>query len=370
MKYPVLSLLISAFPLLFAGCMDEIGELVFPTDSQPCVNAIFHTGGRSNRLWCSRLEGSRQMPVLDAEVRVLVNGSLEETVTGPASDQGDYVVTAEFRPGDEVRIEVTSSEFGSEVWAEARVPEPVTVTRCEVVREMQMSAGRQELPFNHVRLDLEYHGEARGRFRLQSRYETRFRFGRLAFGERDTDLIACPDSVGSFYRTDVQLRDDLALKEGYVNADEEDPFGFDVAFKNHYRLFSDTYFVDSRYTLSYFTYEHQASWRTVFDGSYGYWTGTPDWLSGHRYRVVEDADGQEYLYYDKELTCDLVYDVYSLSDEEFRYLKGRGMQVDIAEIEPLFIDPVILPANVHGALGFFAVETCSTGRFSIPIADE
>ena len=59
-----------------------------------------------------------------------------------------------------------------------------------------------------------------------------------------------------------------------------------------------------------------------------------------------------------EIVCHLI----AISKEEYNYLKGLSMRMDIDMDEPLFFEPNIIPGNIHGGTGVFAIENWNTEK--------
>ena len=119
---------------------------------------------------------------------------------------------------------------------------------------------------------------------------------------------------------------------------------------NSLMLFTDELFKDKEYTLKLYIPEYQLLYNRKYDGEWVWNEETGE------YTVSGLPEGYSYS------AC-IVARVHSISHDQYIYLKALGLN----ELSFLFSEPVSIPSNVEGGMGFAAVD--AVREFRIPLTD-
>ncbi len=357
--------------MMATSCEKTIEELDFSDQKEIYVRAILNNGpSADNKISCYRLYQKKVTTLDDATIKIYINGELSEVVSNekPNSNNPDYPIKSTFRPGDKVRMELTSPK--GEVWAETVVPEPIDIISADTLKTTAaFDKDIDPMLCYKVMLDMKANGNP-GNYRIMAGYKTEtigtkiyYDFSRydIAF-QRDTVLI---DSLPN-----MNIKDDAALTDGkgYVEKDDE-MLEMDVEYINHYQLISGSYFNGGRYKVSF--YVEPMPWYINSLWGRGYTQGgSYPFVKGHIYRHLDEKieiDGRihECIVINKSYNEYIQYQLFSISDEEHTYLRGRSNQIDIDYSDSQFVEPVILKGNIHGGLGIFAIESVTEGEIKL-----
>ena len=128
------------------------------------------------------------------------------------------------------------------------------------------------------------------------------------------------DTVDFVNKTSLVNREDVILTDGRpMTGDEEENF-FLPNIENKFNVFSDRLFAGSSHTLKVYT-------ATLDDFTTG---------------IVHDV---------KRVEHKAVVRLLSLNEEEYRYLKALNC-LDSDDYDTSLMEPVVIPSNVKGGLGF------------------
>ena len=109
---------------------------------------------------------------------------------------------------------------------------------------------------------------------------------------------------------------------------------------NRYNVFTDELFKDKEYCLNLYIPERQLYDYRQFTGQYNYNEETQEW----------EAEGMPA---GASYHADLRVHLYTISQHQYIYLKA----LDLDDMGMLFSEPVSIPSNVTGGLGFVTVDT-------------
>ena len=139
-----------------------------------------------------------------------------------------------------------------------------------------------------------------------------------------TVLTSCPEIIN---------QEDLVLTDGHLTTADDDKFGIlDLAVRNLGNVFTDGRFENGSYTLKVYT--------------------SIPYISG--------INGKDHNY------LDVTVRLLSISQSYYRYLRAMNC-LNSEDYNETFMEPVIVPQNVSGGLGF--VGTSSEQRIILRMID-
>lgn len=353
--------------LLLTGCENEIPYN--PGNQKPLIvmNALLDAGEAENFVYLHLSEGYNIGKINQATLSLYVNGQLAEEPQ-PMTPQDIYEgITEEaygkdlyeqiiknikykkfrlrthFQPGDRIRLEATAEDGEYQVSSEVVVPKPVLdiqVDTC-ITKIFQWNSMRSyrriqvtlhDLPNekNYYRLDIQNNYHVNARYPVPELNED----GSPVTDEYGMPLCWYKDTA--FYYTDRELinREDIILTDGHIShSDQDEDNEMFPSISNKYNIFTDNQFSNSSATLKVYT-----------------------------------ALGLDYLNgYDNVYSrlLSLSVRVLSLSKEEYLYLKGLNC-MDDDDYDTTLMEPVSLPSNVQGGLGFVGISSQAKIEMEFP----
>ncbi len=131
---------------------------------------------------------------------------------------------------------------------------------------------------------------------------------------------------------------------------------FDELFSdsNSMMIFTDELFKDKEYTLKLYIPEYDLLYYRKYEGEW-IW----DEEAGEYRKQTELPEGCSYS------AC-IVARVHSMSHDQYIYLKALGLD----DLSFLFSEPVSIPSNVEGGMGFAAVDAVQEFRIPIGVVPE
>lgn len=353
--------------LLLTGCENEIPYN--PGNRKPLIvmNALLDAGEAENYVYLHLSEGYSIGKVNQATLSLYVNGQLAEEPQ-PMTPQEIYEgITEEtygkdiyeqiikninfkkfrlrthFQPGDHIRLEATAEDGEYQVSSEVVVPKPVLDIQIDtcITKIFQWSSMRSyrrilvtlhDLPNekNYYRLDIQNKYRIYARYPVPSLDEN----GKQETDENGSPLVWYKDTVFNYTDRELINREDIILTDGHIshsNQDEEN--GMFPSISNKYNIFTDNQFTNSSATLKVYTEFHL------------------DNLSG--YNNVRST------------RLSLTVRLLSLSKEEYLYLKGLNC-MDDDDYDTTLMEPVSLPSNVEGGLGFVGISAEAKVNMEFP----
>ncbi|MCQ2974799.1 MAG: DUF4249 domain-containing protein [Bacteroidales bacterium] len=369
------------------SCEETIEELDFSDESKMFVYGILNNYDSVNYVFCYSVRNNKLTSIEDAQINLYINGVLSETTDNCVHDSNNkvvyYKILSKFNSGDKVRIEVSSPSINSSVWAESEVPQPIDITQVDT---LQSFIPYDDYFISHYKVNLNlYSPEKIGNYRINSGLEMNFCLGYANIDENTMEIISERDSIVIVKYNSVKIKDDLALTDGkgFVQNEDDDAIGMDVYYYNHFRIIPGTYFNNNQYNVSYYVkIDGYWSYDPILKSAYQYggeasWQKNRYWRYIYKSVYIEDEyfggyyydDITNYVLYKKEYTYNIFYQVFSMSDEEYTYLRNRSNQIDIDWSASELVEPISLKGNINGGLGIFAIENVTEGKIQIPILD-
>lgn len=354
--------------LLLTGCENEISYNSRNQKPLIVMNALLDAGSTENFVYLHLSEGYSIGRINQATLSLYVNGQLTEEPQ-PMTPQEIYEGLSEenygkdvyeqiiknikfkkfrlrttFHPGDRIRLEATAEEGEYRVSSEVIVPQPVQSIKVDtcISKILQWSSMRDyrkievtlhDLPNakNYYRLDIQNNYRIYARYPVPSLDED----GKQETNENGTPLVWYKDTVFNYTDRELINREDIILTDGHIShSDQDEENAMFPSISNKYNIFTDNQFTNSSATLKVYTAFHL------------------DYLSGY------DSVHSTLL----SLTVRLL----SLSKEEYLYLKGLNC-MDDDDYDTTLMEPVSLPSNVEGGLGFVGISAEANVNIEFPV---
>jgi len=367
MKQSILSIIILLLYFI-SGCKEEM-DLISPSD-QICINALLNAQSGDNNIYCNYITDGKVYPVDDANICLYCNDNLIETIDTQSNQPGIYHSISKFNTGDLVRIEIRRPSTEEVIWAEIDVPSPVTVEKTDTLSVTQTFSDGLSRACCRMQLQLIKENGTENYYRLMSGFQKEFLYGIAEVDYETGRLIAERDTMVHFRIFQVDILNDLALTDGkgYVESERNDMLGYVVIYKNLYKIFTDRFFSNDEYLLSYYTASYR-NWenQSLLPQNAPTMTDSTHYLYGKQYKVLsltEDGRHQVMLYC-KNQKASLFYDVISISPDEYYYLQALNINACTDEHNEPFMNPIVLPQNFHHANGIFSIEWHTKGEIPI-----
>lgn len=338
-----------------------------PEMRQPCLvmNALLEAGeDKTNEVYLYLSTGDNLDKVNDdAKLTLYVNGQLAETPQAFKPEEiylypGEwlspedyetllknihykkYRLSTPLKPGDLVRLEATAQGSSLRATAEVQVPQPpqdFRVDTCTV--PLNMGSGivtphRRYLVTindavnenNYYRLDIRNQFLVRYHIHEYLRDEQ----GNFIEDENHNLIYTERDSLSTQVYSDLVNREDIILTDGNVSHSQEDEDNLMFPrIENKYNIFTDNRFRNSSATLKVYT--------RLYDDF------TANALHGITY-------GKTYC------TQSIHIRLLNLTADYYRYLKALNC-LDDDDYDTTLMEPVSLPCNVSGGIGFVGIAT-------------
>lgn len=332
------------------ACENEIPYTIGSGEPQLIMNALLDAGEPENYVFLN-LSGTEGIShVEQASLTLYVNGQLAETAeelpplkpigsldivydpNAPLNNLPEIAKRKKFRittalhPGDDIRLEAVAEEGRYHVSAEVTVPRPVPPVRVDTMTTMLRSYNGWS-PYREFKVTMQDHPDARDYYRLDIRRDI------STYGLYDNQR----DTVIHSRATDLINREDIVLTDGNPSSNEDnenDFFGTYIA--NKYNVFSDSRFSGGSCTLKVYTW-------------------------------INDGDMAPNIYQVSRISRVITVRLLSISEAEYRYLKALNY-LESDNYEESLMEPVIIPSNVKGGLGFVGIS--SEARVVMEFPDE
>lgn len=362
-----------AFTGLFMACENEIPYNPGEQNPQLIMNALLNAGQTENLVYLHLSEGNSIGRINEATLSLYVNDKQVESpqAISPEEyygnmqnqlDKGQYEallksmrfkifrLTARLQPGDNIRLEATAEGGKYHVSSQVTVPRPLQslqVDTCTaLIRQWgSMRAHRQyritleDLPNekNYYRLEIVNNKDFRCVIYMPSEDEN----GDYIKDENGNFIYTITkDTVVNYRYTELINREDVILTDGHVtNSDDDENAMFPTNIENKYSIFTDNRFTNSSATLKVYT--------PLYDDNY-------DILRSLNYTRC---------YLKQTITVRLL----SLPETYYRYLKALNC-MDDEDYDEALMEPISLPSNVEGGLGFVGIS--SEIQYTIDIPDK
>ena len=312
--------------LSFTSCENEIPYNPSLHVPQLVMNALLEAGEEENFVYLS-LSGANNISHVDeAVVTLYVNGRAVEVAEelppiqpfGNAPDtelpeiakRKKFRLKTRFSPGDCLRLEAVAEGGRYRAKASVVVPQPLDGLRVDTATVMLRYRYDSWKPCRRYLVSIDDRSGELNYYRLDIRRELKI-YGRSFVGNDTVDFVN---------KTSLVNREDVVLTDGRpMTGDEEDNF-FLPNMENKFNIFSDRLFAGSSHTLKVYT----------------------ETLDDFTTSVVHDV---------KRVEHKAVVRLLSLNEEEYRYLKALNC-LDSDDYDTSLMEPVVIPSNVKGGLGF------------------
>lgn len=312
--------------LSFTSCENEIPYNPSLHVPQLVMNALLEAGEEENFVYLS-LSGANNISHVDeAVVTLYVNGRAVEVAeelppiqpfgNAPDTELPEIAKRKKFRlktkssPGDCLRLEAVAEGGRYRAEASVVVPQPLDGLRVDTATVMLRYRYDSWKPCRRYLVSIDDRPGELNYYRLDIRRELKI-YGRSFVGNDTVDFVK---------KTSLVNREDVVLTDGRpMTGDEEDNF-FLPNMENKFNIFSDRLFAGSSHTLKVYT----------------------ETLDDFTTSVVHDV---------KRVEHKAVVRLLSLNEEEYRYLKALNC-LDSDDYDTSLMEPVVIPSNVKGGLGF------------------
>lgn len=346
----ILQTLLSAC-IALAACTNEIPYNEQARDPQLILNAQLTAGEKVNYAYLHLSEGNRIGRITQGSLTLYINGKVAETpkeispeelysdLKGTIDDEQfellirnihfkKFRITSELHPGDHIRLEAIAENGTYHASAETTVPRPVESLQVDTalayLREYagdvlyrQYKITLKDLPGekNYYRLDISHELQ-----QLVTYWTYRYDAGgNLVKEQRDTLLTSIP-------MTKIINREDIILTDGHPHNYNDEENELFPTTRNKYNLFTDNRFSDASATLKVYTPTYH----------------------------IEPPYFYDYIDYHNSQT--ITVSIYSLTEEQYRYQKALNT-LDDENYEEVLMEPVSIPTNVTGGLGFVGADS-------------
>ena len=346
--------------ILAAACTSSEYLDVDNLDPVLVINAQMTESEDVHTIYLSTSTRSRVSPVPDASVTVTINSGSPVVATWEAPEDGQeefssshYIFTNKLNPGDVVEVKATSGTLTAK--ATVSVPAEPNLISAEINHDVK-----------HANATDSVFGD--GSYEHYWPYAEPNPYDGNAWHEVKIKLADNPGS-DDYFRIRVYLETTLVTDEGtetnsgYLSLDTSSEPALSTANSsdgglldaivedtNSYCVFNDNLFKDKEYTLKLYFQEYQVMYsRKYHDMEGGYY-------DEETYLWVEPPlpDGWTYK-------TNILVRLYSISHDQYIYLKA----LDLSDLGMLFSEPVSIPSNVDGGMGFVNVDSCKEIRLDL-----
>lgn len=316
------------FTALFTACENEIPFHQGTRAPQLLMNAVLVAGKVENEIQLKIIENDESRHVSNGFVTVYINGEKTETSEAIVYAAGWNDTTklcmlkTPFQPGDRVRLEASAEDGRFQASSEVEIPLPITGTIQVDTFLTQLKVGF------YMDKCMRYKITIHDRPNENNYYQLIIQNNEY-WGDPDAGW-EYPPSVSY---TDIINQEDIVLTDGHLTTADDEEFGnLDMTIQNKTNVFTDNRFKNTSYTLKVYTHYN------------------------------------DYLNYAEESHVVVKANIRLLSVTEayYRYLRVLNC-LESDNYNPTIMEPVILPCNVKGGLGF--VGATSEKQATIRILD-
>ena len=362
-----------AFAGLFMACENEIPYNPGQQNPQLIMNALLNAGQTENLVYLHLSEGNSIGRINEATLSLYVNDKQVESpqAISPEEyygnmqnqlDKGQYEallksmrfkifrLTARLQPGDNIRLEATAEGGKYHVSSQVTVPRPLQSLQVDTCTALIRQWGSMRA-HRQYRITLEDLPNEKNYYRLEIVNNKDFRCVIYTPNEDENgDYIKdengdyiytiTKDTVVNYRYTELINREDVILTDGHVtSSDDDENTMFPTNIENKYSIFTDNRFTNSSATLKVYT--------PLYDDNY-------DILQSLNYTRCY-------------LKQNITVRVLSLPETYYRYLKALNC-MDDEDYDEALMEPISLPSNVEGGLGFVGIS--SEIQYTIDMPDK
>ena len=358
--------------VLLASCENEIPYN--PDNQQPLLimNAQLDAGKDVNEVFLHLSKGSSIVRLNEATLTLFINNRIAETpqaltpeeIFGPPENYPEdaifvydatlyklFRLNTPLHPGDNIRLEATAENGKYHASAEVTVPQPIESLHVDTCLAYLREYSGQTL-YRQYKITLQDRPNEKNYYRLDIWNDRSYYCKWKEYLEDENgSLIKVEDEDGSWHwasiprdttilaprQNEIINREDVILTDGHPgNYDDEENELFPT-INNKYNIFNDNTFRDSYATLKVYTPLYQEYYP----------------VEGHYYDHISRK---------QTITVRLL----SITEAEYRYLKALNC-LDDGDYDNTLMEPISLPCNVIGGLGFVGV--CSESRVIIELPE-
>lgn len=326
--------------LSFTSCENEIPYHSPLHTPKLVMNALLEAGVEENFVYLN-LSGANQISHVDeAVVRLYVNDQVVETAeelpplrpygNAPDAELPEIAKRKKFRlktklsPGDHLRLEAVAEGGHYRAEADVTVPRPLDGLQVDTAEVMLKDGSSGFKLCRRYLVSLNDRAGEQNYYRLDIRRELK------VYGSSFTGN----DTVVYVNRTGLINREDIVLTDGRpLTGDEADNL-FLPNIENKFNVFTDRLFADGSYTLKVYT----EAW---------------DNFTTSAVAVVKRVERKSFVW------------LLTLTEEEYRYLKALNC-LDSDDYDTTLMEPVVVPSNVKGGLGFVGCSAGVAVTFDLP----
>jgi len=338
MKRHILYLIIYiSITSLLTACENEIPYSPKLQDPQLIMNALLNAGEKENFVYLN-LSGTQNIQhVEDATVTLYINGKeaeIAEVVELPEAysqnnsipeimKQKKFRLSSSFKPGDVLRLEAIAEEGQYHVIAEVKVPQPINpiqVDTCLTYIKNNDNWGW----YRQFKIAIQDRPDERNYYRLDIQHKL------TLYGYNSTGK----DTIATEYKSSTLVnREDVVLTDGHSSTSDDEDNGIVTNIPNKYNVFTDNRFLNANYTLK------------VYDQTY-------DIYSSIIYSVHRISES-------------ITVRLFSITEKEYLYLRALNT-LESDDYDETIMEPIILPHNVEGGLGFVGVSSETKATLQLP----
>lgn len=333
--------------VIFSSCENEIPFNLKNKEPQLIMNALLDAGEAENFVYLN-LSGMTEIShVEQAKVSLYINGKFAETPEElpPLKPSGSldmipdnplnflpeiakrkkYRITTALHPGDKVHLEAEAENGKYHVSTDVTIPYPVKSIQVDTCIT-DAKKNNSWYTYRQFKVSLQDRPDEKNYYRLDIRHELTVHG--ITYGGKDTIIID--------REYEIINREDIVLTDGKPqNGNEDEDDLFDTYIENKYNVFTDSRFTNASHTLK------------VYARLYDYFSSM----------YIEKV-----LSIKKTATIRLL----SITELEYRYFKALNT-LESDNYEEILMEPIIIPNNVKGGLGF--VGASSETRVTLQLPD-
>ena len=254
-----------------------------------------------------------------------------------------YRLTTVLHPGDNIRLEATAENGRYHASAEVTVPQPIESLQVDTSFAYLREYSRQTL-YRQYEITLQDRPNEKNYYRLEilNNYHIQARHtvpsldeeGNQVTDEYGTPLYVYKDTTFNYSDCELINREDIILTDGNIShSDEDEDNVLFPIIHNKYNIFTDNSFPNSFATLKV------------------YMPLIPKGLN---------------WYYDVRASLlSSTVRLLSITETEYRYLKALNC-LDDGDYDEALMEPVSLPCNVEGGLGFVGAAADARIKMEFP----
>lgn len=327
MKKEILYYLSAVCVMLFSACENDLPYHIGKQEKLLIVNAMFEAGAKENGVYLN-LSGTNKIDynIRDGAVTLYVNDEKKETVEAvqqhgwDSSNESDLqkicILKTLLHPGDRIRLEASADSGKYQASAEVVVPQPIGQIEVDTFLT-RIKVGAYMTDCMRYKITLNDHPGEKNYYQLVI---------------RDNEYWGDPDGEKEWMPYEIREiinQEEVVLTDGHISTGDDDEYNiFDRTIENKHNIFTDARFQDASYTLKVYT-----------NYRYGGWVG-------------------------QAKVADALISILSITKMEYHYIRVLSL-LESEKYEPTFMEPVVIPTNVQGGLGFVGASSASQVRLRL-----